>query len=438
MRARGGGVADIAVLVVAADDGVQPQTLESIRIIQEEELPFLVAINKIDKPEADIDRVKKGLAEINLTPEDWGGKTVCVPVSAKTKQGLDDLLEMILLLADLEKDRLLSDPNQKAVGTVIEAYLDKGEGPVAAVLIQAGTLKPKDLVITGGHYGGVEGKIKMLKDFNGQIIKKAKPGMPVRVLGLKKTPKVGDILQGLENIKDLKERIKEKKSSLIETKAQVISSQEEKKALNIIIRTDVLGSQEAICQALEKIKHFEVGINIIKKGLGNILEADVLQAEAVNKEGGKVYLIGFHVTASPQVNLLAKEKNIAIKIYKVIYELIDDVKKALQELLEPERIRVDLAELEVIAFFRKQSSYQIVGTKVKQGLVSKGALVEIWRKKEKINSGKITQLQITKKDVKEAKEGLEVGLKIEGQGLDVQIGDVLKVYREEERERTLE
>ena len=437
MRIRGGEVADIAVLVVAADDGVQPQTVESIKIIQEEKLPFLVAINKIDKPEADIDKVKKGLAEINLTPEDWGGKTICVLVSAKSKQGLDNLLEMILLLAEMEKDRLLSNPNQEAVGTVVEAHLDKGEGPVATILIQAGTLKPKDLVIVGGHYGGVEGKIKMLKDFQGQIVKEAKPGMPVRVLGLKKTPKVGDILQSLKSIKDLKKKIKKSKIIIPESKAQIISSEEEKKALNIIIRTDVLGSQEAICQALEKIKHPEVGINIIKKGLGNILEADVLQVETVAREGENVQLIGFYVTANPQVMLLAKEKNVEIKFYKIIYELIEDIKKFLTDLLEPERIKIDLGEIEVIALFKKGSGYQIVGAKVKKDRVIKESLVEVWRKKEKTAQAKITQLQIEKKVVDEAREGKEVGLKVESRGIDIQIGDRLKVYREEERKRTL-
>ncbi len=442
MRTRGGEVADIVVLVIAADEGIKPQTLESIKIIQEEKLPFLIAINKIDKPEADTERVKKELSEINLMPEDWGGKTICLKISAKTKEGLDELLEMILLLTDLEKEQLLVDPAQEPIGTVIEAHLDKNEGPVATVLIQAGTLKIKNLVVVGGIYGGTQGKIKALKDFQNQPIKRATPGMPVKILGLKKVPKTGDILQGLENIKELKRKIKEIKikqtSTPVEIQTKSSSKEEKVKFLNIILRTDVLGSQEAISGALENIKHPEIKINIIKKGLGNILETDILRAETITQRGDKVWIVGFHVIASPQIITLAKEKNIEIKTYKIIYELIEDVKNELVKLLEPERIKTELGKVEVIALFRKEKNYQIVGGKIKEGRVLKDALAEIYRKEKIINKGIIKQLQITRQDVGEARAGSECGLKIEGQNLNIQMGDVLEIYQEEERIKKLE
>ena len=439
MRARGGGVADIAILVIAADDDVQPQTLESIRVIEQEKLPFIVAINKVDKSEADCDKIKTSLAELNLSPEDWGGKTICVEVSALKKTGLNDLLEMILLVAALEKENLKSDFSRPAIGTVIESHKDKNQGPVPTILIQAGTCRLGDSITIGETYG----KIRALKNFKNEDIKEATPGTPIQIIGLKDTPTLGDILEVIPDAKELKKKIKSgqvKKTTKFNLGRGIVektaTNQEiEIKNLNIILRADVVGSLEAVIESIESIKHKEINLNVTKKGLGNVTEADILQAE-VSEVTDKSLVIGFNVAFNPGVKALAQEKAVIIKTYKVIYELIDDIKKNLESLLSLERIRHDTAKLEVLKIFRKEPDAVILGGRVTKGKVTKDLLVDILRAEKLIGTGKVTELQSNKQPVTETKTGSECGLKVQSKA-KIEPADILEFYRIEEKAKTL-
>lgn len=434
MRSRGAKIADIAILVVAADDGVQPQTKEAIKIIEAAKIPFLVAINKIDKPEANQDKVKQELAALNLIPEDWGGKTICVPISAKQIIGIDNLLDMVLLLADMEKEKITANPDRSAVGTVIESHIDKGEGPVATVLVQTGTLHRNDnLIIDNVFYG----RTRAMKDFRGNFVEQAVPGMPVKILGLKAAPQVGDIL---EVKSDLKECIRKIKPTYAQRDQVVVKKAEEekdqKKKLKIILKTDVLGSLEALLASFEKMDYPEVGIEIVSKGLGNITEAEVLQAEAV---GAKIF--GFNVLTGPNALELARDKNVEVKIFNIIYDLIDEVKKDLEGLLEMEVVQTDLGKIQVLAIFRTEPASMIVGGKVREGKIIfdpkvDQVFIKILRNKEEIGSGQLMQLQSAKSDVKEVTVGQECGLKIKGK-TKIQVGDILEICKEEKRVKKL-
>jgi len=437
MRSRGARAADLAILVVAADDGIKPQTLEAIKIIQSAELPFVVAINKIDKPEADIEKVKSQLSQNNLLPEDWGGKTICVPISAKSGEGIDNLLETLLLVAEMEKDEIRANPSKEAVGTIIESHIDKGEGPVATVLIQAGTLNKSDFI----QVGNVAGKIKAMKDYLGKPIDKAMPSTPVRILGLKDTPQVGDILQVKKDIKSLKKIMKERhhhnKIYRQKVLSQIKTSKEDEEAekkitkFNIILKTDNLGSFEAISESLGKIQLLDLKINIIKNGLGNITEADVISAE-----GSQALIYGFNVSAPPQVMEIATEKLVVIRLYKIIYELIDDVKKELEKLLVPVITKVIIGRVKILAIFRTERKSMIVGGLVTKGKVENNMKATILRNDEELGTVNIVQLQIAKRDVDEIPSNTECGLKIEGK-FTVSVGDILEVYKEEKKYKKL-
>ncbi|MEK7167330.1 MAG: translation initiation factor IF-2 [Patescibacteria group bacterium] len=424
MRARGGRVADIAILVVAADDGLKPQTLEAIKIIQQEKLPFLVAINKIDKPGVDIERLKQQLAENNLLPEDWGGKIICIPISAKKGDGVDNLLEMILLIKEMEK--IKANPNREAMGTIIESHLDSQEGVVATVLIQTGTLKKGDLVIIGP----VSGKVRALKNFNNLELNEAKPGTPVKILGFKKNCQVGDILEVISDKKEFKKKEKEyslffekKRKKLLFSLGQKKSSGN--KSLNIIFKFDVLGSEEAILESLIKIHKPEIAINIIAQGLGNITEADIMQAHA-----SQAQIIGFHVQATKTALILAQEKKVLIKIYETIYDLIDEINKIQEELLKVIKIeKINLGRFKVLATFKKEKNSIILGGKVLEGKIIKGAKADIIKNEKKIGEGILDELQINKLSTKEINTGFECGIKFITQSA-IEIDDVLDVYEE--------
>lgn len=426
MRARGGKVADIAILVIAADDRVQPQTIESIKIIEQEKLPFIVAINKIDKPEANVEKIKKQLAELNLIPEDWGGKTICSLVSAKTKEGLDELLDMILLVAEMEKDKLLANPNREAIGTIIEAHLDRGEGPVATVLIHAGTLEVGDPVLINKTYG----KIKALRDWQNHNIKAVLPSMPAKILGLKGLPETGDVLEVIKDKKILKQRIKDLPEEY-KKELKTGKKKEENKVLKIFLKTDVLGSQEAIIESLEKIKHTEVEVIIVKHGLGDITAIDILDAEASH---GKI--LGFNVGIDAEAEKISQERGIEVKTFKIIYDLIDWIRDELKKLLAPEVIKITIGKLKVLAVFRKENNYAVIGGRVEDGKIEKKRKVRIIRNEKEIGEGYLNQLQINKANVEEARSGQECGMKIE-KFMDIQEGDILEFYREESREREL-
>jgi translation initiation factor IF-2 len=420
MRSRGAKIADVAILVVAADDGVMPQTIEAYRIIEAAKLPFVVAINKIDKPEANIDRVKQDLsAKLNLVPEDWGGKTVCVPISARDGLGIEDLLDIILLTAEVEAETMKADAEAKAAGTIIESHVDKGAGPVATVLVQNGTLRLGDpLVFNGIDYG----KVRNLKNYRGESIKEAGPSTPVKIIGLKIAPEIGDILESGQGEKTNLKTIK-KTSQKTDSKFQPQENENMKK-VNLIIRGDVLGSIEAIEESLAKIASNEVRANIIAKGLGNINEGDIVKAETT-----KAVILGFNVKPSPKAEQIARDKKVNIRTYRIIYDLISDIKTEMQNLLEPEIRRIDLGQLEVKAIFRTEGKEQIFGGAVKKGLVEKEASYEIERDGELIGLGHLLSLQAGKQEVTDVEAGQECGMK--GRGDSLAAGDILYFYKEE-------
>lgn len=445
IRSRGANVADIAILVVAADEGIMLQTKESIEIIKKSGLALIVAINKIDKPGADINRVKTQLAELGLTPEDWGGKTICLPISAKKRQGLNELLEMILLVTEMEKQQIAANPDRLALGTIIEAHVDQGEGPVATVLIQAGTLRVGDKVIVGRIYG----KVKALKDFLGENIVTAPPSTPARILGLKGLPEVGDILEATVETKEIK-RTRKKKISKQEVIIQSIKpriripakvnkkdgsketeTEIKKKTLEIVLRADTLGSLEAIINSLDKIEHPEVGCEVIFKSLGNITEKDVALADSA-----KALLLGFNVQPTMAAQEVARGREKEVLTFKIIYELLEAVRLHLEALLATTKIKEVIGQLKVLAIFRTEANQMIIGGQVINGKVIKGSSFDILRQQKKVGQGKISQLQQNKKDIAEVTRGFECGIRFKGD-IVVQVNDILEFYTQREEKQRL-
>jgi translation initiation factor IF-2 len=435
MRSRGAKVADIAILVVAADDGVQPQTKEAYNIIQAAKIPFVVAMNKIDKADADPNRVMGQLAELGITVEEWGGKIPMAKVSAKKGLGIDELLDTVLLVAELERDRITANPKRLAAGTVIEAHVDKGEGPVATVLVQAGTLRRNDWLAIGNT---AYGRVRLMRDWMGKALEVALPGTPVKVLGFKVTPSVGDILEVPEDPKLLEQKkswaSQQMAESFTATKAKPVEGEEQtKKMLNVILKTDVLGSLEAILGMFEKVQHELVGVTVIQKGLGNITDADI--DRAATSQPAVVY--GFNVLLPTQMEILARDKNVEVKLAKVIYDLFDDVVAKLNALLPQEVIVTEQGSMEVAAIFRSESGKMIVGARVKEGKIFPSAKVRVWRGEQLVGDGVLEALQIGKSPVKEVAGGQECGVSYRGK-VKLQAGDRLDAYSEESKARKLE
>jgi len=423
MRKRGARVADLAILVVAADDGIKPQTIEAYRIIQENKMPFIVAINKIDKAEANIEKVKQELAnELGLVPEEWGGKTTICLVSAKYSQGIDELLDTILLLADINAEDRLADPLAEAVGTIIESHVDKSEGPVATILVHNGTLRVGDNLMCNQQYYG---KVRALKNYRGQSIKDAGPSTPVKVIGLKATPEIGDVVKVELLERGDKTRTVAKKQNQAITKIQDNNSFQGT-VINLLIKTDVYGSGEAIEDSLLKLNNEEIAVRIIYRGLGNITEGDVIRAAA-----NQARIIGFNVGVSAQVEDLAREKEVVIERYQIIYDLINKVRQDMQALMKPEIRRIDLGQVKILAIFKQGGAVQIVGGKVIEGNISRDNLLEIIRNGETIGQGKLTQLQAGRQEVKDVAINQECGLQIESPNA-LNVGDILQIYREEQ------
>ncbi|SNX55474.1 translation initiation factor IF-2 [Thermoanaerobacterium sp. RBIITD] len=431
MRARGASVTDIAVLVVAADDGVMPQTIEAINHAKAANVPIIVAINKIDKPNANPDRVKQELAEQGLVPEDWGGNTICVNVSAQKKIGLDDLLEMILLEAEMLE--LKANPNRSARGTIIEAQLDKSRGPVATVLVQKGTLKTGDIIIAGTAYG----KVRAMFDDKGRKIKKAAPSIPVEVLGLSDVPEAGDILVVLDDEKkarSISEKRKEKQREEEIKQKQKISLDElfnqikegNVKELNLILKADVQGSVEALKKSIEQLSNEEVRIKVIHGAVGAITETDVMFASASN-----AIIIGFNVRPDGNAKSLAEKEKVDIRLYRIIYDAIDDLKAAMKGMLEPEFKEKELGKAEVRAIFRVPGVGNVAGCYVTEGKITRNADIRVVRDGIVIFEGKISSLKRFKDDVKEVQEGFECGIGIERFN-DIKEGDVFEAYQMEE------
>ncbi len=430
MRSRGAKVADIAILVVAADDGVKPQTIEAFNIIKAAKIPYLVAINKIDKEEADVNKTKQEVSsQLNITPEDWGGKTICAPISAIKGTGIEELLDMVLLTADMESKNMKANPEAKAMGTVIESHVDKGEGPVATIVVQNGTVKLGDnLSFNNQAYG----KIRTLKNYKGETIKEAGPSVPVKLIGLKIAPTVGDILE-----EGLGGKVKVKKIKSINKNSDVVKTTSDEnedskiKKINLIIKSDFLGSAEAIEESLEKINTEDIKAKIVHKGLGNITEGDIEKAEATESK-----ILGFHVKISPQAENLARDKKVTIKLYDIIYDLINDIKEEIAGLFEATLIREDLGRLKVAAIFRTEPKSQIVGGKVLDGVVQSESNIEVMRDstidetlgRDMITEGKLIKLQSAKQDVKEVEAGQECGILYEGEPV-VKVDDILQFYK---------
>ncbi len=424
MRSRGGQIADVAILVVAADDGLQLQTLESISVIQKEKLPFIIAINKIDKEGADIDKVKQQLAEINLMPEDWGGKVITQAISAKQKTGISELLDMILLIADMAE--LKADDEGPAIGTIIESHIDKSAGPVATVLVQAGTLKIGDMFFVG-H---VSGKIKTLEDWKGTSISEAKPATPVRILGLKELPAIGEILEVLTDKKDFKDRLKTSANKGKNWRPTTVNQNSEDNngenisILNLIVKSDVLGSAEAIEEALAKIKVPDTKVKVIKKGLGQITEDDVLSAEAT-----QATIIGFHIKDNKNVQALANEKQVTILYFDIIYKLLEDIEQRLKNIKNKKTIHKFLGRLEVLAIFKKNKDGMIIGGKVTEGKISKNSKIKVLKNNEVETIGQLVSLQSARENVSEVVVGNEAGLEYKGEPI-IEVGDTLEFFEE--------
>src|SRR5213080_1814773 len=438
MRARGAKVTDIAVLVVAADDGVMPQTKESISHARAAEVPIVVAVNKIDLPDSNPDRVLSELATEGLQPEEWGGDVQIARVSAKQGEGLDDLLERILLVADAELD-LRANPEAEASGPIIESRLDVGRGPVATMLIHRGTLKVGDAIVAGDAWG----RVRALYDYRGERIQQAKPGEPVEILGFDRPPPAGELARVVEKESRARELAHQRGGRLRrEARAQQASRGvsleklfEQLQAggvqdLNIVIKGDVQGSVEAIVGELAKIDHSEVRVNVIHTGVGGITENDVNLAAA-----SQAMVVGFNVRPSAEVRAAAERAGIEIRLYRVIYQLTEDIEQALVGMLSPVETEAILGEVEVRALFRVSRLGTIAGCMVTSGVVRRGANVRIFRDGTRIHETTVAALRRFKDDVREVTEGFECGILLEGFN-DLREGDVFEIYETREVERT--
>lgn len=426
MRARGAQGADIVVLVVAADDGVMPQTREAIAHAKAARVPMMVALNKIDKANANPDRVKQQLAELELVPDDWGGSTMVVPVSAKQKMGIDDLLEGILLVAD--STEIKANPAGKVIGTVIEAELDKSKGVLATLLVQNGTLESGDIVVAGTAYG----KLRAISDFKGKPIKKAGPSTPVAVMGLSDVPSAGDIFEVVETEKEARAIVSEraqtaktlsqtkKKVSLEDLFANVQAG--EAKELNLIVKADVQGSLDPIVTELNKLGEGEIGLHILHAETGNIGNNDVMLASA-----SKAIIVGFNVQADVDARRMAEKEGVDLRLYEIIYRMTEDIEKALKGMLEPEIVEKVLGKATVLKVFEASKFGRVAGCKVTEGELRRGAKVRLYRGTDIVYEGDLSSLRHEKEDAKEIRTGFECGVGFKSFN-DIQPGDQLVCY----------
>jgi len=404
MRARGANVTDLIVLVVAADDGVRPQTLEVINRAKFTNTPMIVAINKVDKPEANVIKVKQELAGVGVLTEEWGGKTIACEISAKQGTGIDNLLEMILLNAELENFR--ANPEGKTLGTVIESKVSQGKGSTASVIVQNGTLKVGDIFAAGGTFG----RIRSLEDEKGKKLKEARPSMPVQISGFSETPKAGDILQVLPTLDEAKHIAKasqKKEHGHRAAARQAIQGDLKNKTLNLIIKADTAGSLEAIKQSIVKLKNDEVKINILSEGVGEINESDVLLAAS-----SRATVIGFRIKVNPKAESLAKQNKILLDNYDVIYELLEDITSAVIKMFTPELEKVSFGFATVLAIFRTEKGQMIIGGKVTSGELKRNSQILILRDGAELGRGEILELQQTKVAAKSIGQNEEFGMKI--------------------------
>jgi len=423
IRSRGAKVADIAILVVAADEGVKEQTKEAILHAKKAGIPIIVAINKIDKPEANPEKVKRELAKEDVLVESLGGKTPSIEVSAKTKKGIDELLEMILLLAELEE--LKANIEKPAEGVVIEAYLDAKRGPTATLLIRDGMLKSQDIIATSSSIG----RARILENFQGVPIKQATPAMPAIVVGFQQLPQVGEEFKVFPDMESALSYFEEKNRKIVGKERFVVK--EGQKILNLVLKADVQGSIEAVEYVLQQIPQEEVVLRIIESGVGDITEGDIDIARAA-----KALVVGFRVGITPRAKILAEQNKILLRNFDVIYELVQSMRQFIERRLEPEIVRRDLGKLKVLVIFLTEKNRQIVGGRVIEGEVQKGVSLEILRGEEVVGIGKVINLQENKKDIAQARKGQEVGILYEGEGRIAE-GDILLFYKQEQRKVSL-
>ncbi len=437
MRARGASVTDIVILICAADDGVMPQTQEAIAHAKAAGVPIIVAINKIDKPGVDCEKVMRDLAAEGLQPEDWGGETIICKISAKTGEGIDHLLEMLALQAEMLE--LLAQPQKRATGVVVEALLDRGRGPVARVLIQDGTLQRGDMLLAGHAFG----KIRAMTDQSGNTLKEAGPATPVEVLGLNGVPAAGDPVHAVKNLRlaeTLAEERKKKVSKSLIPKDSRVSlemltnrlAEAEQLELNVIIKADVQGSAEALAQSLSKLSTKKVKLAIVRTGVGGITESDVNLAVASN-----AIILGFSVRPAGKAKKMAEQEGVELRLYSVIYECIDEVRAAMEGLLPATKLEKDLGKAQVRQVFRITKVGTIAGCMVVEGLIKRSAEVRLVRDSVVVWTGKLGSLKRFKDDAREVREGLECGIGLEGFN-DLKDGDIVEAFEIEEVKAKLE
>ncbi len=425
MRARGAKVTDIAILVVAADDGVMAQTVEAINHIKAAKVPMIVAINKIDKPNANPDRVRQQLAELGFAPEEWGGDTIMVPISALKGEGIDELLEMILLVADLQD--LRADPNGELEAWVIESNLDPKRGPLATVIVKNGTLRVQDVIVVGTAWG----RVRALLDYQGKRIKEALPGTPAQVLGLNDVPQPGERVERVKNPREAERIVSERLEALKKPperrrpSIEELLAAQEKKKLKLVLKAASVGALEAAQLELGTIQFDEVDIEIIHAGVGPINESDILLAAAV--EEGEPLVVGFGVKVDPKAKKAIEQYGVPVRTYDVIYDLIKDIETAGKRLIGPKYLEEKVGEAEVLKTFKISGVGVVAGCRVTSGKVIRGGKVKVIRKGEEVFTGEIASLKHYTQDVQEMKEGQECGIRIKDFD-KVKPGDILEVY----------
>ena len=435
MRARGAMVTDIAILVVAADDGIMPQTVEAINHAKAAEIPIIVAVNKMDLPGANPENIKQQLTKYELVPEEWGGETIVCPISAKTGEGIDELLEMVLLTAEMRE--LKANPNRSAMGAVIEARLDKGRGPIATLLVQNGTLNQGDIIIAGTAVG----RVRAMVDYRGKRLKTAGPSVPVEITGMGEVPGAGDDFYAVADERMARElaeqRKQEKKDALNAPMAKKVSLDDlfsqiqegEVKDLNIIVKADVQGSVEAVKQNLEKISNEEVRVRVIHGGVGAINESDIMLASTSN-----AIVVGFNVRPDPVAKGLAERNKVDMRMYRVIYECMEEIEAAMKGMLAPKFKEVELGRVEVRKVYKISNVGIVAGCYVTEGRVTRNAQLRLVRDGIVIHEGEIASLQRFKDSVKEVVTGYECGITLE-KFTDIKPGDIFECFEMQEIER---
>ncbi|MDD5433663.1 MAG: translation initiation factor IF-2 [Candidatus Pacebacteria bacterium] len=422
MRQRGAKVADIAILVVDAVEGVKDQTKEAIKFIKTANIPMLIAFNKIDKPGTDVEKVKQQLSQEDVLTESWGGKVLSVKVSAKMKQGINELLEAILLLAEMEE--LKADTSSKPEGIIIESCLDAKKGTIATLVLEKGILRTGDVLGTPTAFG----KIKRLLNFQGKEVLEVLPGQSCRVLGFEMPPVVGEQAVFYNHLNQARNNltiIKDKKEPEVQEEG------DERKFFNVIVKADVRGSLEAIEHIFSAIPTDKVGLRVLRYDVGDVIAADVKEAETAN---GAIF--GFRVKVDENTKSLAQQKRVKVRIFEVIYEMAQEARQEMLLVLAPEIKRIDLSQLKIIAYFKKTKDAQIIGGKVIEGEFTKNTMVEVFRNDELIGKGRIRSLEREKQEVGKATKGQEVGMMFVGD-VKVEIDDIFKIYREEKQKGTL-